>query len=276
MNGLSPRRRGNRHSRPRRAPTSGSIPALAGEPCPKRRAAGPHRVYPRAGGGTAWHGSPHRFDKVYPRAGGGTFTALVPGLSPRRRGNQLGTGSAGINPRRLSSWGLSPRRRGNPSRQAQRVYPRAPARRRGNRGGKDRVYPRAGGGTGEPGLSPRRRGNRHDAGMRGGLRGLSPRRRGNPRSLPPIGSIPAQAGDQWLSGLSPRRRGNLESRALSARAIPAQAGEPSGRSRGLSPRRRGNQLRHLGSAAHRAGSIPAQAGEPLVTKSLNYLQCQRT
>ena len=71
--GLSPRVRGNRPPRPRIRPTSGSIPACAGEPpewCPAR---GVRRVYPRVCGGTSSNPP------------GGRNAA---GLSPRVRGNR--------------------------------------------------------------------------------------------------------------------------------------------------------------------------------------------
>ncbi len=50
--GLSPRVRGNRTGRPSRAPSTGSIPARAGEPCVSGRKFHSETVYPRACGGT--------------------------------------------------------------------------------------------------------------------------------------------------------------------------------------------------------------------------------
>ena len=152
------------------------------------------------------------------------------------------------------------------------------------------VYPRVGGGTlvvlhftpAAIGLSPRVRGNRLE----------------RPQGAHSVGSIPAWAGEPvqsriWFrvgrvyprvgggtrsvhpspsrpTGLSPRGRGNLwlfHLFRISARSIPAWAGEPgssSSRCRhrgGLSPRGRGNP----DTSGHHAGcrgSIPAWAGEP--------------
>ena len=70
--GLSPRVRGNLLQR-RRCPSGhGSIPACAGEPAARERAAGGHEVYPRVCGGTT---------------GAAGITISRTGLSPRVRGN---------------------------------------------------------------------------------------------------------------------------------------------------------------------------------------------
>ena len=233
--GLSPRRRGNPARRNRDGHHRGSIPAQAGEPVPAAMSPRSLRVYPRAGGGT---GTPP----------GRTRTRE--GLSPRRRGN-----------RRDGHWGQAakgsiPAQAGEP-----RVRQRLSAL--------GRVYPRAGGGTLDPGSTVREG------------EGLSPRRRGNlledHRDLECLGSIPAQAGEPSsrsgripvcrvypragggtrtpcsiacvISGLSPRRRGNHRIGLLTftgTGSIPAQAGNPGPGGVHLRP----------------GGSIPAQAGEP--------------
>ena len=70
-----------------------SIPAWAGEPCrtPASRATSP--VYPRVGGGTKWI-STHR--------GRGQ------GLSPRGRGNRVGTSATASNERSIPAWAGEP------------------------------------------------------------------------------------------------------------------------------------------------------------------------
>ena len=215
LEGLSPRRRGNRGAPPCRPGRGGSIPAQAGEPHGSRR--------------------PDRIHRVYPRAGGGTFpddleALLWTGLSPRRRGNPSRDERSSI------LCGSIPAQAGEPRDDDQD-------------GHQARVYPRAGGGTG----GGSRRGRRY--------RGLSPRRRGN-RPLAGVvsestGSIPAQAGEpydgmEWIRGkeVYPRAGGGTRS-ARTFSPSPA----------GLSPRRRGNQLRGRFIEVA-AGSIPAQAGEP--------------
>ena len=112
-----------------------------------------------------------------------------------------------------------------------------------------RVYPRAGGGTGQCRLP------------RGSHRGLSPRRRGNHGKCSLmaeyLGSIPAQAGEP-----SPNGSGGTTSRVYpraGGGTFPASPLVVS--SRGLSPRRRGNPPDGL-VGAKGLGSIPAQAGEP--------------
>ena len=81
---------------------SGSIPACAGEPLLPQAPAGQIiRVYPRVCGGTVCRCCRSRAGRtVYPRVCGGTLHAtyarVIPdmGLSPRVRGNPLGTGHA--------------------------------------------------------------------------------------------------------------------------------------------------------------------------------------
>ena len=133
--GLSPRGRGNPEDDNPGEVADGSIPARAGEPtgCAVRGRA--RWVYPRAGGGTRF------FIQKMPAA---------TGLSPRGRGNQQLRGRGRVDD------GSIPARAGEPS-----------CRRR--RRGRDTVYPRAGGGTG----------NAYD--LSSPLTGLSPRGRGNQR-----------------------------------------------------------------------------------------------
>ena len=160
LQGLSPRRRGNRTREAGMVRIPGSIPAQAGEPLILTGRVMPNRVYPRAGGGT---------DGFV----GGAPSAVSSGLSPRRRGNPLGRGSArGVR-------GSIPAQAGEPCTSSPRgdltartVYPRAGG---GTRGGRWRRTWLAPGSipaqAGEPrwstgnavmtvaGLSPRRRGN---------------------------------------------------------------------------------------------------------------------
>ena len=213
--GLSPRVRGNRADHGDRPRRIGSIPACAGEPSTSpsgRRATG-----------------------VYPRVCGGTIAnvadiASLPGLSPRVRGNRLR-----VEPE-LAAGGSIPACAGEPrpslrSNVVVRVYPRVC-------GG---TPPRAPGGCGRRGLSPRVRGNPVDR-----------------RPVPlPAGSIPACAGEPWMF-TPPPPGGRVYPRVCGGTA--AWQRRHSTR-KGLSPRVRGNL------AAYRVpvvaeGSIPACAGEP--------------
>ena len=132
--GLSPRRRGNRHFDFPAPEPVGSIPAQAGEPGHSSPLLVSLRVYPRAGGGTG----------VGLNAG-----PLAEGLSPRRRGNRDDLAQD------VPGHGSIPAQAGEPRPKCGTTAP-------------CRVYPRAGGGTrfgkldhARPqGLSPRRRGNR--------------------------------------------------------------------------------------------------------------------
>ena len=135
--GLSPRVRGNRFHALNRCMAWRSIPACAGEPVFRPRAAVKHMVYPRVCGGTESGGAACR-------PGGG--------LSPRVRGNLSRRKDEPV------SGGSIPACAGEPSGQ----YPVHQGRR---------VYPRVCGGTlssffcaaSRVGLSPRVRGNRHAA-----------------------------------------------------------------------------------------------------------------
>ena len=192
-----------------------SIPACAGEP---RRQ--DHRI-------------PQR--RVYPRVCGGTNlvagdAARREGLSPRVRGNLVGTAGPPAEPRSI------PACAGEPS------PPRYPAP-------SQRVYPRVCGGTavGPPPTAP--------------LKGLSPRVRGNHTAgldiVDAVGSIPACAGEPARPA-DARHRLPVYPRVCGGTA-PAGITRPV--AQGLSPRVRGN----LAAGAFymsTQGSIPACAGEP--------------
>ena len=211
--GLSPPTRGNPREYHSPAPSSGSIPAHAGEPCrrPPRIRAG--TVYPRPRGGTEM-GAPSLSaadglspptrgnlppaasspcaEPVYPRPRGGTAkSARLPrravGLSPPTRGN-----------RRRGAW-ANRRRRSIPAHAGE-------PRDCGIRARRSRVYPRPRGGTVTLRAS------------RAAPSGLSPPTRGNPVRVPyrpaTRRSIPAHAGEPSRSppvlarsGVYPRPRG---------------------------------------------------------------------
>ena len=254
--GLSPRMRGNLQGLGLTLHDVRSIPAYAGEP-----PAGPYRT---------------AIVEVYPRVCGGTDnsasgTNWARGLSPRMRGNPLPTcinsvsagvyprvcgGTPAISPRPRCQSGLSPRMRGNlvlvlsglAVRRSIPAYAGEPPAAPGQLAGRQ-VYPRVCGGTYYAAYA-------YVAGT-----GLSPRMRGNP------------VNDKELR--------------LSARSIPAYAGEPRpyrpGRdasqvyprvcggtcpsashmwsAKGLSPRMRGN-LALVPAILCAFRSIPAYAGEP--------------
>ena len=213
--GLSPRVRGNRDRRPRQTQGSGSIPACAGEPPPRRLGRFGRRVYPRVCGGTeAWCAA--------------YFT--TPGLSPRVRGNLA------------RCWVLAPLAgsipacAGEPTASDQSPLP-------------SRVYPRVCGGTavhwrsasGPSGLSPRVRGNRAGRGAALPGNGSIPACAGEPRLsgfsshvrrvYPRVCGGTSRRGAVFVLiwGLSPRVRGNRRRRRLPRRcggSIPACAGEP--------------------------------------------------
>ena len=242
--GLSPRARGNLRGRRSRGVPERSIPASAGEP--GRAAAGEPRSPSSA--------SP--IARVYPRERGGTRDKLARGwycvgLSPRARGNHVGTRRVG----RVS--GSIPASAGEPVGTP-------------GRSSRTRVYPRERGGTRvrrsqeicRPGLSPRARGNPLlSLSLIAAGAGLSPRARGNHarrrRGGSRNGSIPASAGE-------PPRPGDT---AAAAEVYPRERGgtvctlRGGLRSRGLSPRARGNR-RARASHLRPCGSIPASAGEP--------------
>ena len=214
--GLSPRMRGNpavshTHSVPAR-----SIPAYAGEP-------GCCNIPPQK-------------EKVYPRVCGGTSLAIlafavVPGLSPRMRGNHYRSGL------RLEARRSIPAYAGEP--------PRGAFRRR-----RKWVYPRVCGGTF---VSDR---------VRNPQMGLSPRMRGNHfrivTALSGSGSIPAYAGEPWR-----RRRNSIIQRVYPRVCGGTRPGPHTPRLRhGLSPRMRGNPSGYT-RGNRKIGSIPAYAGEPI-------------
>ena len=182
---------------------------------------------------------------VYPRVCGGTLDAHYRiqgfcGLSPRVRGNHVGTIADGFGSRSI------PACAGEPSPGA--VSSAAP-----------RVYPRVCGGT--AGLI-----TRYSL-----IQGLSPRVRGNRFTavLPLIekGSIPACAGEPL-----PAEAGHVRTKVYPR----VCGGTPQSRSlihlaQGLSPRVRGNPTAPAEEEA-RLGSIPACAGEPppLVVPSMSF------
>ena len=195
LKGLSPRMRGNQGARPLQVNALRSIPAGAGEPLPasvpRRRA----EVYPRGCGGT--------------RLSRSTAVA-VSGLSPRVRGNRVGSDHPDERP------GSIPAGAGEPIRQ-------------GRRGICSEVYPRGCGGTpGGPaasqscrGLSPRVRGNPRKERVCRGCSWVYPRGCGGTQSIEKYGVIEP--------GLSPRVRGNpvpCRDPGLVDGSIPAGAGEP--------------------------------------------------
>ena len=278
--GLSPRMRGNQAATIRQKPDHGSIPAHAGEPSLEARSGCYTTVYPRACGGT-------------------TAEAVrglsVRGLSPRMRGN-LRRGVV------ASAWvGSIPAHAGEP--EVDRFQ-----------GVDGRVYPRACGGT--PGhvsrqfrcvgLSPRMRGNQHQARPTSSPTGSIPAHAGEPSFRPSStttprvypracgGTVSQNEAKNRRQGLSPRMRGNhgVRSRVeLRVGSIPAHAGEPHPRPwpapwiwvypracggtwalKGLSRKSWGLSPRMRGNRVVKAhaedikGSIPAHAGEPSIRR----------
>ena len=275
--GLSPRVRGNRASYDDIWKALGSIPACAGEPHIVAAAEAVFSVYPRVCGGT----HRHRRARLRPA-----------GLSPRVRGNHM----ADFKP--ITVQRSIPACAGEPLCPRRRIL-RHP------------VYPRVCGGTScarpssnnQSGLSPRVRGNPVALCRAGAGGGSIPACAGEPPDDAPAPAhsqvYPRVCGGTWRPacgkdeyvGLSPRVRGNpirVIWGAISARSIPACAGEPSQRPNpprlspvyprvcggtgwflfstptivGLSPRVRGNQLPVHG-YFQLVGSIPACAGEPV-------------
>ena len=216
--GLSPRVRGNRDPSLATPVTLRSIPACTGEPVLPSLPSLPVRVYPRVYGGTF---PPRR------------LLGLVPGLSPRVRGNPT-QGALGARATRSIPACTGEPRRGAWSRRRSRVYPR--------------VY----GGTGDrglslsapQGLSPRVRGNRQRQRRRRRVWGSIPACTGEPvinfaSDLPAEvyprvygGTDRTRARVLTVSGLSPRVRGNPfpgRSLPVGGGSIPACTGEPPGK-----------------------------------------------
>ena len=166
-------------------------------------------------GGTGW---------VYPRACGGTTSAASArpdnsGLSPRVRGNRLGSGATQTGSRSI------PARAGEPPIAVGIMAMLT-------------VYPRACGGTvtddeyGEwvAGLSPRVRGNPPNVLMAAHHLRVYPRACG--------GTLPRGCCRWCILGLSPRVRGNQDASnclVAAAGSIPARAGEPMSTSIGSTP-----------------------------------------
>ena len=156
--GLSPRVRGNRRRRCLRRAEEGSIPACAGEPQRSRRNGAKKWVYPRVCGGT---------DDL------GEELKILPGLSPRVRGNQVLVWHFRSPPRSIPACAGEP-------------MPPTPYL------SWEPVYPRVCGGT------------RRAISCRMRSAGLSPRVRGNRVAITPkaamAGSIPACAGEPDAGG----------------------------------------------------------------------------
>ena len=214
---------------------NGLSPPTRGNPIIKAVTRNLQRSIPAHAGEPLRQSVSYEVVSVYPRPRGGTPISAPAlfrrgGLSPPTRGNPVR-----IRP-------LLGRDRSIPAHAGEPILtptrPRPPS-----------VYPRPRGGTaGSPLLLP------YPA-------GLSPPTRGNPPAFsargPPIGSIPAHAGEPWRAPplrepvpVYPRPRGGTMARCTFA--------EPT---RGLSPPTRGNLgagLPHWQSG----GSIPAHAGEP--------------
>ena len=213
--GLSPRVRGNPRASAPSGPRRGSIPACAGEPAWSRSVKAITRVYPRVCGGTIQRcaalapslGLSPRVRGNHARTGSapaarGSIPACAgePGSVAGRRWwarvyPRVCGGTGALHRRILQEWGLSPRVRGNP------VHARGLAGRVGSipacagepptpgtGATQGWVYPRVCGGTckttvkvtGEPGLSPRVRGNRQSRGGQSAKRGSIPACAGEP------------------------------------------------------------------------------------------------
>jgi len=285
--GLSPLARGNLLAAAGALPTSGTIPARAGQPSCLPTTAMPDRDYPRSRGATMY--TPITFSDGA-------------GLSQLARGNL----SAGIG--KCSYVGTIPARAGQPR----------PTR---TRSATSMDYPRSRGATTRcatprmrrRGLSPLARGNRADTGHADSSRRTIPARAGQPatagtpacecRDYPRSRGATRRLarGRRRRSGLSPLARGNHRHWTLDigrVGTIPARAGQPNGidnhdrsrgdypRSRGatfwassthssiagLSPLARGNP--HRGRWLHRRdGTIPARAGQP--TSRILYMTTLR-
>ena len=274
--GLSPRGRGSRFPSALPAPGSGSIPAWAGEPDLHGASQFQNRVYPRVGGG-AGVGDPllEPVEGLSPRGRGSRPSGIrnpvrhgsIPAWAGEPRITRRGFGSSRVYPRvgggaanraargRYAK-GLSPRGRGSPHHRTGRVFRRGsipawagePSRGCARRS-RARVYPRVGGGARQDGRCGRF------------VMGLSPRGRGSRgrvrERLPPLGSIPAWAGEPAIRGPS-RRWGGVYPRVGGGATRRARAHR---REPGLSPRGRGSRpwKRRNG---RNPRSIPAWAGEP--------------
>ena len=234
--GLSPRVRGNRQTRPILGPQRRSIPACAGEPTsPPQRPCRP-AVYPRVCGGTERVGDAPDGDM---------------GLSPRVRGNPEPADVHGV------IEGSIPACAGEPTGPVLEDL-------------LDSVYPRVCGGTGtkpkppftSTGLSPRVRGEPLVADASRPTPAVYPRVCGGTMES----SWPAAK--SW--GLSPRVRGNRiqkTSMARPHRSIPACAGEPAfpcwcTAGRRVYPRVCGGTSVTLTASSSLAGLSPRVRGEP--------------
>ena len=254
--GRSPRTRGSQAGVGGGDPTTGSIPADAGEPCRRRTGCRRPRVDPRGRGG-AW-------DTI-------KGWAAAYGRSPRTRGSHglgleemRGGGSIPADagePSPLQSSpsagpGRSPRTRGSP----EPGFHEARARRSIPADAGEPSTPETS--TAEPRVDPRGRGGAGAMGaMAAQFEGRSPRTRGSrlPRSAVRQypGSIPADAGEPVV----PRR---LTGKPGGDPGGGGGAGAPIDAPRcprGLSPRTRGSRVAPPQRSIS-PGSIPADAGEP--------------
>ncbi len=152
--GASPRGRGSRLAIRHRGAPQGCIPAWAGEPTIRRRAAPRRRVHPRVGGGAGF---------------GGERGSLGRGASPRGRGSPVADPSGPAGRGCIPAWA------GEPREEATRRLPVW-------------VHPRVGGGATvrrRPperlrGASPRGRGSHFERGHQGVMRGCIPAWAGEP------------------------------------------------------------------------------------------------
>ena len=108
LDGLSPRGRGNRSTRPASRKPGRSIPAWAGEPINAPSTASRCAVYPRVGGGTP-------DVRMYSEPSSG--------LSPRGRGNLRRLAHPGADDRSIPAWAGEPWSPGRTAR-SRAVYPR--------------------------------------------------------------------------------------------------------------------------------------------------------
>ena len=274
--GLSPPTRGNQQSPLSSASRKWSIPAHAGEPGRSGSRLWNQSVYPRPRGGTK---------------PAGAAVAGFNGLSPPTRGNRSAFGSTPRSRRSIpahagepagtakadTARGVYPRPRGGTIMRetdiaaANGLSPPTRGNRAGARTNADKLRsipahagePMAGRGAGQAGgVYPRPRGGTIGGdGTLADVPGLSPPTRGNrrrvPRKAPPVGSIPAHAGEPGADSRG-RRGGLVYPRPRGGTSVDAVGRRARG---GLSPPTRGNH-RRVPAPAELLGSIPAHAGEP--------------
>ncbi len=213
----------------------GLSPPVRGNPAADARSATSRRSIPACAGEPPPPPQGKGFRGVYPRLCGGTRPRgcrayRARGLSPPVRGNQPMEGGGGVKLRSIPACAGEPHGRGRRETSAT-------------------VYPRLCGGT-PPAARPVPI-----------IRGLSPPVRGNLDCvnliIPPLGSIPACAGEPWHSPAA-RNPPRVYPRLCGGTIIPRPRGETG---KGLSPPVRGNPGANAG-GGRRPRSIPACAGEP--------------